>query len=67
MDDKPVDPATEKELQDAMDKAVSDMRDENVVSLAKYMGSNYKAFRKYGFSRKQAFTLTALLFQRLLA
>ena len=64
--DKPVDPATEQELKDTMDKAIEDMRNEGVESLAKYMYSNYRSFRRNGFSRRNAFTLTALLFQNLL-
>lgn len=64
--DRPVDPDTEREVQDTMDKAVEDMRDEGSASLAKYAGNSYRAFRKQGFTRKQAFTLTAVLFQSLL-
>lgn len=66
MDDKPVDPDTERELQDTMEQVVKDMRDEGITQLAKYMRSNYKAFRKQGFTRKESFTFTALLFQNLL-
>ena len=65
--DKPVDPDTEREIQAAMDKSVKDMRDEGVTQLAKYMRSNYKAFRKQGFTRKEAFGFTAILFQNLLS
>lgn len=65
--DKPVDPEIELEIQEAMDKATEDMRDENATSMAKYMMSNYKAFRKQGFSRKHSFAFTVILFQSLLA
>jgi len=65
--DKPVDPATERELQDTMDQALREMQNENTASLARYLRGNYKAFRKVGFSRKESFTFTALLFQTLLA
>lgn len=67
MDDKPVDPATEREIKDTMDEAIEEMRNEGVASLAKYIHSNYAAFRKQGFNRKNSFTLTAILFQNLLA
>jgi len=65
--DKPVDPATERELKATMDQAVEDMRNEGMTSLAKYMHSNYTAFRKAGFNRKNSFTLSVILFQNLLA
>jgi hypothetical protein len=65
--DKPVDPDTERELQATMNEAVDTMRDEGIAQLARYMKSNYQAFRKEGFSRKNAFTFTILLYQSLLA
>jgi hypothetical protein len=64
--DKPVDPDTAREVQDAMDEAMKEMRDEGVTQLARYMKSNYTAFRKQGFSRKQSFSFTILLYQNLL-
>lgn len=67
MDDKPVDPATEREIKDTMDEAIEDMRNEGMVSLAKYVRNNYVTFRKAGFNRKNSFTLTVILFQNLLA
>lgn len=64
--DKPVDPQTERELQDTLNQAVDDMRDEGITQLAKYMKNNYRAFRKQGFSRKNSFTFTVLLYQSML-
>jgi hypothetical protein len=66
VDDKPVDPETEREVQAAMDKATEDMRAEGITSIAVYMSNTYKAFRKHGFSRKQAFSFTIVLYQSLL-
>jgi hypothetical protein len=64
--DKPVDPETESVIRDAMGQAIDDMRDEGITQLAKYMRNNYQAFRKQGFSRKNSFTFTVILYQSLL-
>jgi cell division protein FtsI/penicillin-binding protein 2 len=64
--DKPVNDDTEREVQEALDEAFKEVRDEGVAQLAKYMKSNYTAFRKQGFSRKNAFTFTIILYQNLL-
>lgn len=64
--DKPVDPEIELAIREAMDKATEDMRDEGITSLAKYMKKNYDAYRELGFSRKNSFTFTVLLYQSVL-
>jgi hypothetical protein len=66
MDDKPVDPETEREVQAAMDKATDDMRAEGIASVARYMRTSYDSFRTQGFNRKQAFSFTLMLYQSLL-
>ena len=65
--DKPVDPETESAIRDAMDQAIDDMHNEGIIQLARYMKNNYQAFRKQGFSRKNSFTFTILLYQSILA
>lgn len=66
VDDNQLDPETEKELRAAMDSAAQEERKGNTVELAQYMRDNYLAYRAKGFSRKQAWTFTILLYQNLI-
>lgn len=67
MDDKDkLDPETQKALDEAMEQAAKDVRDDGVASMAAYMRTTYQAFRKCGFGRAQSYGFTALLYQNLL-
>jgi hypothetical protein len=65
--DESLDPETERELRDTMSDATLDMWKDGAAGVADYMHSVYSAFREKGFSRKQAFSLCVLLFQKMLA
>lgn len=66
-DDQGLDPETEQELRDTMDEAQRNARNDGMLEMARYIRRNYAMFRSQGFSRKQAFTLTAVLYQVMLA
>lgn len=67
MENNGLDPETEKTLRDAMTQAEQDVRSDGVASMAAYMRQTYEAFRKTGFTRRQSFSFTALLYQSLLS
>lgn len=61
-----VSPETEAEIRDAMREGASNEQQDSIDNMAKLMRRYYVSFRARGFSRKQAFTFTALVFQRML-
>lgn len=65
-DDTPLDPETERELRDTMDQAGRDVREDGMLDTAKYIRRNYLIFRAQGFSRKQSFQMTSMLYQLML-
>jgi hypothetical protein len=65
--DEQLDPETEKALRDAMDEAADEVRDDGITNMAAYMRRSYEAFRKCGFSRRQSFSFTMVLYQSLLS
>lgn len=65
-DDTPLDPETERELRDTMDQAGRDVREDGMLDTAKYIRRNYLIFRAQGFSRRQSFKMTSMLYQLIL-
>jgi len=66
-DEGKLDPETEKSIEDVMDQAVREVRDDGITDIAAYMRRTYEAFRKLGFSRRQSFSFTILLYQSLIS
>ena len=58
-------PETEQEMRDALNQGVRNVANDNIYELARLIRRYYINFRAQGFSRRQATTLTLVVFQKM--